>query len=514
MGISGFARSILPERLVSAFDRLTNAPSATVAPSSRTPSFASGSGAIASLSNQFAPPEKTSGDRPQVTSVRTEDVKKAIQSGAPNLSIDPNRVWDQKAQKWRPATPDERADRHSLRLTDAKGNPTRLGIALANAKPGTAFVIERGATFEDFQRLLDSLPPERRAGALAWAKRRQVFDEYGRARETRVATAATMKTVAQMSSDEKLREALERAADRLPAETAAKLRELLTPENFAVMAGLATAWGLGHATGVSEVADVIAILGLMSLGAEGIAAGKDLYQFLDLAMNAQSEGELDAAGAHLARAVATIGVDGTLAVLTHKGGKAVQNNLPKGPVSAPQLATANGAPLPPRATTIPQSVPLLKPPISTLPKIPSGERADPMEARRNDWRDLFGDGPETKAMREVTVREAGMANKPKHHVFPQEHRAWFEERGFVGERDIDNFTVQLDEATHQAIHGGGNWKLARKEWDGEWNKVVMRELMSEERRLGRKLTFDEIKTRVEKTMARYAISTNYVKYKE
>jgi hypothetical protein len=166
------------------------------------------------------------------------------------------------------------------------------------------------------------------------------------------------------------------AADRLPAETAAKLRELLTPENFAVMAGLATAWGLGHATGVSEVADAIAILGLMALGAEGIAAGEDLYQFLDLAMKAQSEGELDAAGAHLARAVATIGVDGTLAALTHKGGKAVQNNLPKGPVSAPQLATANGAPLPPRATTIPQSVPLLKPPISTLPKIPSGERAE------------------------------------------------------------------------------------------------------------------------------------------
>ncbi len=237
------------------------------------------------------------------------------------------------------------------------------------------------------------------------------------------------------------------------------------------------------------------------------------YQFLDLAMNAQSEGELDAAGAHLARAVATIGVDGTLAALTHKGGKAVENNVPRGPLSAPQLATPNGAPRP-NAAAIPQSVPLAKPPITTLPHIPNGGSDDApsvggatggeptakaAEARKNDWRDLFGDGPEAKAMREVTAREAGMAN---------------EERGFVGERDIDNFTVQLDEATHQAIHGGGNWKLARKEWDREWNKVVMRELMSEERRLGRKLTFDEVKTRVEKTMARYAISTNYVKYKE
>jgi hypothetical protein len=421
--------------------------------------------------------------------------------------------------------PEERADRHSLRLTDAQGNPTRLGIALANAKPGTAFVIERGATFEDFQRLLDSLPPERQAGALAWAKRRQVFDEYGRARETRVATAATMKTVAQMSSEEKLREALERAADRLPAETAAKLRELLTPENFAVMAGLATAWGLGHATGVSEVADVIAILGLMSLGAEGIAAGEDLYQFLDLAMKAQSEGELDAAGAHLARAVATIGVDGTLAVLTHKGGRAVQNNLPKGPVSAPQLATANGAPRP-NVTAIPQSVPLPKPPITTLPHIPNGGSDDApsvggatggepttkaAEARKNDWRDLFGDGPEAKAMREVTAREAGMANKPKHHVFPQEHRAWFEERGFVGERDIDNFTVQLDEATHQAIHGGGNWKLGRK-WQGEWNKKIMERLKENEQKLGRKLTFEEVKAEVEDLMKLYGIPQEYKPY--
>jgi hypothetical protein len=522
-------------RLAAAFPKAAeffpNLTAAQSAASARTPplSAGNGSGAIPALANQFAPQSAPSGDRPQVTAVQTEDVKKAIQSGTPNLSIDPNRVWDKEKQKWRPARPEERTDRHSLSLTDAKGNPTLLGISLANAKPGTAFIIERGATFDEFRRLLDSLPPERQAGALAWVKRHQVFDEYERARETRVATAATMKTVAQMTSEEKLSEAVGRALDRLPAETAAKLRELLTPENLAVMTAFATAWAAGHATGVSEIADAIAILGLMSLGAEGIEAGKDLYQFVSLALNAQSEGELDAAGAHLAKAAAIIGVDGTLAILTHKGGKSLESKGPQGPLFKPEFVTPNGAPLP-TATALPQSVPMPKPPITTLPHVPNSNSGDDAltvggatggepaskaaEARKNDWRDLFGDGPETKAMREVTAREAGMANKPKHHVFPQEHRAWFEERGFVGERDIDNFTVQLDEATHQAIHGGGNWKLARKEWDGEWNKIVMRELMGEERRLGRKLTFDEAKTRVEKIMARYAISTNYVKYKE
>jgi hypothetical protein len=223
-------------RIAAAFPKVAelfpNLNASQIAASVRTPPISNGNGfgAIPALANQFAPQSATPDDRPQVTSVRTEDVKKAVQSGAPNLSIDPNRVWDKTEQKWRAATPAERSHSHSLSLTDAQGNPTLLGISLANAKPGTAFIVERGAAYEDFARMIDSLPPERQAGAIAWAKRNHVFDEYGRARETRVATAAAMKTVAQMSSEERLGEAIDRAAARLPAETAAKLRELATPE--------------------------------------------------------------------------------------------------------------------------------------------------------------------------------------------------------------------------------------------------------------------------------------------
>lgn len=106
---------------------------------------------------------------------------------------------------------------------------------------------------------------------------------------------------------------------------------------------------------------------------------------------------------------------------------------------------------------------------------------------------LLGDGPEVAAMRVTGKAGAGMAAAPRHHVFPQEFRKWFEARGFTGSRDIDNFTLELDEAAHQALHGGGNYKLARKVWPkGEWNGRLMAALKRQERLAGRQLTYDEI----------------------
>jgi len=44
---------------------------------------------------------------------------------------------------------------------------------------------------------------------------------------------------------------------------------------------------------------------------------------------------------------------------------------------------------------------------------------------------------------------------------PQEHRAWFEQRGFKGDMSIDRFCVRMERTDHQAIHGGGNWRSRR-----------------------------------------------------
>ncbi len=101
-----------------------------------------------------------------------------------------------------------------------------------------------------------------------------------------------------------------------------------------------------------------------------------------------------------------------------------------------------------------------------------------------------------------------MAESPKHHVLPQEEREWFERRGFTGDMDIDQFCVRMERASHEAIHGGGNWRLGRT-WPNEWNRMIMRALRTAERETGRMLTREEVLNIVAERMTRYDIPMNF-----
>ncbi|MFP2934563.1 DUF2380 domain-containing protein, partial [Pyxidicoccus sp. 3LG] len=125
-------------------------------------------------------------------------------------------------------------------------------------------------------------------------------------------------------------------------------------------------------------------------------------------------------------------------------------------------------------------------------------------------RDALGDSPEVRGMKVTDRAGAGMSARPKHHVMPQEHRAWFEQRGFKGDMDIDNFCVRLERAHHEAIHGGGNWRLGRT-WPGEWNQLIMRDLLKAEARAGRMLTRNAILKIVAENMKRYDIPMKFTK---
>jgi hypothetical protein len=124
-------------------------------------------------------------------------------------------------------------------------------------------------------------------------------------------------------------------------------------------------------------------------------------------------------------------------------------------------------------------------------------------------KDLLGEGPTTDAMKVTGTTGAGAARAPRHHVLPQEHRKFFEKRGFTGDLDIDNFTVELETAHHQAQHGGGNWQMGR-EWPGEWNWLVMGRLREREAQLRRHMTVAEIMTLVEKLMVGRGIPIRFV----
>jgi hypothetical protein len=128
-------------------------------------------------------------------------------------------------------------------------------------------------------------------------------------------------------------------------------------------------------------------------------------------------------------------------------------------------------------------------------------------------RALYGEGPEHNSISIVDGRRASLYGLRQHHVFGQELRSFFEERGFVGDRNIDNFCVEIDRATHEAIHGGGDWRLGRREWEGEWNRRIVRDIVDRERLYGRKLTFEEVMDIGLTMLKERGLPTSFVRYK-
>ncbi|HEX5752668.1 MAG TPA: DUF2380 domain-containing protein [Archangium sp.] len=154
------------------------------------------------------------------------------------------------------------------------------------------------------------------------------------------------------------------------------------------------------------------------------------------------------------------------------------------------------------------------PAVSAAVRIQAGQvlMAEAHDELPHGVREALGDGPEVRGMRVTDRAGAGMAEPPGHHVLPKEFREWFEKRGFTGEMSIDHFCVRLEQAHHQAIHGGGNWKLGRT-WPGEWNRMIMETLRKAEARAGRMLTPTEVLGTVAKRMTDYGIQMDFIRWR-
>ncbi|HEX5747289.1 MAG TPA: DUF2380 domain-containing protein [Archangium sp.] len=154
------------------------------------------------------------------------------------------------------------------------------------------------------------------------------------------------------------------------------------------------------------------------------------------------------------------------------------------------------------------------PTVSAAVRIQAGQvlMAEAHDELPRGVREALGDSPEVRGMRVTGRTGAGMAEPPRHHVLPKEFREWFEKRGFTGEMSIDQFCVKLEQAHHQAIHGGGNWKLGRL-WPGEWNRMIMETLLEAETTAGRMLTQHEILGTVAKRMKDYDIPMKFLPWR-
>ena len=148
------------------------------------------------------------------------------------------------------------------------------------------------------------------------------------------------------------------------------------------------------------------------------------------------------------------------------------------------------------------------PAISAAVRIQAGQMMMAHGELPRGVREALGDGPEVRGMRVTGKAGAGMAEPPEHHVMPREFREWFEKRGFTGDMDINKFCVRLEQAHHQAIHGGGNWKLGRT-WPDEWNRMLMDALYQAEAKAGRMLTRNEVLDIVAHRMRRYKLPMEF-----
>jgi hypothetical protein len=143
--------------------------------------------------------------------------------------------------------------------------------------------------------------------------------------------------VERMEGSEKLCRALALALAHVPEATSEEVRAMLTPEGLTAMMTLSAAWmGAQGVPVVGQAVDTaLVVLGGALLAAQAAELSDALWRYLNQAPMARSRADLEAAAAHLSRAIAMVGVNVVAFILTKKAAGTVKPGPP-----APMLAPA------------------------------------------------------------------------------------------------------------------------------------------------------------------------------
>lgn len=132
---------------------------------------------------------------------------------------------------------------------------------------------------------------------------------------------------------------------------------------------------------------------------------------------------------------------------------------------------------------------------------------------RGQKKDELGAGPEAGAVHVGNAVQAGVQQSPQHHVFPQQHRAWFLERGV----NVDDYCITMPKDHHEAVHAkppsGAKGKEADEAREWEWNAAVMKVLKQAESKRKQKLSAKDMLVLVQPLMSAYGFSGAFEKYK-
>jgi hypothetical protein len=125
-----------------------------------------------------------------------------------------------------------------------------------------------------------------------------------------------MAEVASLDFPGRLGEVFQRTLPKLKPNVRDQLAAIIEPASLGIVAGVLTAWIIGHAFGVGEIIDiVIVVLGVASIGLVIFTGLDELYEFASDTYSATNDDGLNAAAEHLARAIAILGIEAVLAVL-------------------------------------------------------------------------------------------------------------------------------------------------------------------------------------------------------
>lgn len=154
--------------------------------------------------------------------------------------------------------------------------------------------------------------------------------------------------VGRLSQAQKVAEAISRSIPLLPHEAGEVIAGLVSPESMAIVCGTLVLWAGSHLFGVGEIVDlVLLVAGAITLGKSVWDLASELSAFARLAVDAQSEAELDEAAKHFAKAATIGGVDVLTALLLRKGLRDVRARPSWRPTSPGLLRGGAPPPVPP-----------------------------------------------------------------------------------------------------------------------------------------------------------------------
>jgi hypothetical protein len=141
-------------------------------------------------------------------------------------------------------------------------------------------------------------------------------DEYEVKATPDGSSALLTTSVSTWSFGQRLRKVLELSLPLLGPDAVDEIVQMLNPKALGIMAGVLVAWLVSHAFGLGEIIDaILTAVGAIALGLSIFSAIDHLYDFASWTYKASNLAELQIAAAHLAKAIAIIGIQAVLAII-------------------------------------------------------------------------------------------------------------------------------------------------------------------------------------------------------